>query len=50
MKLEPRILKAIYETVYDIFAYRLGPDEWQEAQNDFQSRLKEELDRLNKNP
>jgi hypothetical protein len=46
MEIELKLLKTIYDVVYDVFAYRLGPDEWEEAEEHFQTRLKEELERL----
>ena len=46
MEIELRLLKAIYDTVYDVFAYRLGPDEWEEAEEHFKIRLTEEIDRI----
>ena len=46
MRLEMEVLKAIYDAVYDVFAYRLGPDEWEEAEEHFRIRLKEELIRI----
>ena len=37
---------AIELTVFDVFAYRLGPDEWDSAHNEFQSRIREEFIRI----
>ena len=41
--LEKKIKNAVYDAVYDAFAYRLGPLEWEEAESEFQDCLSEYL-------
>lgn len=37
------VLFAINTAIYDTFAYRLGPDEWEKAEKEFQAKLEKEL-------
>jgi hypothetical protein len=38
--------KIVGSILYDVFAYRLSPDEWEEAEFDFWTRLKKEMDQI----
>lgn len=46
MKIELKILEAIHTTVYDVFAYRLGADEWEQSETEFQKLLAENLGKI----
>ena len=40
---ELKLLNAINTAAYNTFAYRLGADEWEEAETEFQKHLASEL-------
>ena len=45
---EIKILNAVYDAVYDTFAYRLGPDDWEIAEAEFQDCLGKKLLKIQK--
>ncbi|GAG34296.1 unnamed protein product [marine sediment metagenome] len=44
--IEPKLYSAIQAALFDTFAYRLGPDEWDEAEEDFRQNLMDKVKEL----
>lgn len=38
-EIQPKLYSAVQEAVFNTFAYRLGPDEWDVAEEDFRQNL-----------